>query len=320
MVLGVEAFDGGGQLRQPFQGLTVALGLAAADGVHDLGQFLFILGQQGGDLPRCRQCQQRKHAVGFDLQQALRQSAAAAWRDCTAGDDEPGEAVGMDAQVGIDARLTVGDFRCDERIGVEHGGQIVLRPVVARVVGKQGDVVGADQCAGNGFAPRVRNVGAGAMPEPGLLVGRQPRSDESVGREFSMALPAQTHRADIGDVKTTALRGEREMMVFQQPAQMHMGLRLCLRVCQVGHVADLQRREQVLVRPGVDFVVQLLAQYVFMHGCQGAEEKCERHRAYPEGFAPPGERRLSKTCRTSQPRPRRPIQGCTMRLIMPRFC
>ena len=69
------------QPRQVIQQRRLGIAIRLADGIGQLSQFFFCSAQHTGGLARSRQAQQGSHAVGFNLQQALHQTAHPACAD-----------------------------------------------------------------------------------------------------------------------------------------------------------------------------------------------------------------------------------------------
>ena len=240
----------------------IALGvgiIVAADRVHDADQILLVLIELRRDLACHRQGQQGQHAIGLDLEQALHQAPAAALGHGFAQHDEPGEAVRCYAKIGEDLRMTVGNIRSDQGVGVQHRRKIWGRIARNLSFWHDGDMIGAKSLPWNPCAPFGGNAVAGAAIEHRIFWAELFVRDEGVADEFAVALPAQAHGTDLFGMEHAPGRRRWQQQIAQQFAEMFECAVRLVRIDQHDLMAHLCRCADPLEGAGVDLVVELLA-------------------------------------------------------------
>ena len=94
------------------------LGLGLGDAVGERGQCAFDLHDAGRLPPGNGQRQQRQHAVGLDLEQALQHAATLAFGQALVDDQQACAAV-VQLKVRVDLGGAVGDARADDDLAFE---------------------------------------------------------------------------------------------------------------------------------------------------------------------------------------------------------
>ena len=274
----VLALDLARQLGQPVQQLRLLVRAGHPDRAGQFGQLALGGGQRRRGLARSRKAQQRRHAVGVDLQQALHQPAQPARRKNGLGVRRraagPGvhgrahsvrvhpagqqhharEAVGVQGEVGVDLAQAVGHLRCDQAVLMEQ--LRIRRALSGRGAGNTHKCRPARHWPGNAASHSCGTdsiaVAGSRSPNPRRVDGAR----ETPGHEFGVQFPAQAEGAQVHPQVGGLRIGLRQVMVAQQRGQvLAAGLALG-GVAQHHDVRDRQRRAHGLGRPGVDLVVQ----------------------------------------------------------------
>lgn len=211
-----------------------------------------------------RQGQQRQHAIGLDLAQALDQPPGLARPQAAVVQQDAPEAVGVHREVHPHRRGAARDQAAGHVVGLEQVGERV-RIAFGRVLGLQLQVHADQQPAGQVFEPVARHLGddrRGERHRRGIEAGRSGVLEEGVARELGVPLPLELKRAEIDHhMGVLRARGGRPIGLAQTS---HLGPVLGRRglAGQQGEMAGALRRRQAGERPGVDLADQLVAQRV----------------------------------------------------------
>ena len=273
----VLAFQIGGQARQAIEQGRLVLACGAAHGLRQLRQFQFGVRQLAGRLARQRQAEQGGHAVGLDLQQPLHQPPQPAWRHLPrrhrAGEHQHArKAVGMHGQVGEQVGAVADDGGAGQRVLAQQAAH--QRHLIERALRQSPQVQAEQVLARQRAQPALRHDVDGAGRRSALrhrlhiAIGQ--RANEGPGDEFSVALPAQRVRAQIGTQVAGVVFRRGLVQAVQQFGQVRAAGVAARLVGQHDDVRNRQRRRQRFGRAGVDLVVQQRALRVLGEGHGGA--------------------------------------------------
>ena len=235
---------------------AVVLGAARlAHAVHEVGELVLGARDEAAGVLGHREGEQRHHAVGLDLDQALGDAAGLARGEAVVEQQEVREAV-VQVEVGEHPAGTVRHARGHQGLAM---ARLLVQHRFERHLGNaaQLDVGGGDQQAGDGLAPRRGNV------EQGVVVGAVAGFDaaeEAVAGELVVALPLQPEALGLEqhvagfDVRCrlAELPGQRGEVVRLAPGAAFM--------VQEGQVGDEFRGVQRHRRARMHLVVEDLAQ------------------------------------------------------------
>ena len=247
----------GGQCHQAVEQCLVGRGLVVERG-GDVGQLAFGLSQFGAHFFGDRQAPQGHEAVGFQLQQALRNAASAAVAGARRRHHQ-------DAFKTTVAQLKVGSHHGVRRVAHARGDHRVLAQPAARLFERLLRVaqiaVQHDQFDGRKRAPR--NAGEPAVGQQQVRqqlrllgtqarVGRQ-RLHQRVTGEFGVALPLEGVAGQAQAHKVALHVGQRQ--VGLQAAQVFPFLLAADAVVEHAHQHDERRQADAGAGPRVHFVV-----------------------------------------------------------------
>ncbi len=256
MGAGVKAFHFTSELGQLAQQFGLGLARGAANLLGHCRQVTFGVLQGGGNMARHRQAEQRHHAVGLDLEQALHGAAEPARVHALHAQQLARKAVGVQAEVGVDTALPFADGRADQAGLVEQRAG----PGFARLVVEQGTVGDLHVQTHQPFAgQRAQPFGADLRERRIVqaLRARRRCAPEGVGLEFGVLLPAQPHAAQV-NAQVAGVRCRQ-----RQVARLKQAVQVLARRRRIGRekrqMRKRQGRGQLFVRTGVNLVVQRFA-------------------------------------------------------------
>ena len=250
LVGGDEVLDLRGKPRQLLQELRLVGAALLGDVGDDRGEPPFLAGEGGHRRARRGQREQRHHAVGLDLEEALQHAPGAAARQRAIEHDEAAEAVVVDAEVGQHRSGAVADLRADEVVAREQR-RVIAGVGRSRAAAHQLGVPGEHELARQRRRPALGQRGErGGGKRRGIVPWRV----HGVGRELGVPLPADAAGAELGaEVARIGRRsGHPEARAEVRHAREILRPRLGRR--HQGEVARAQRRLMRLVGARVHLV------------------------------------------------------------------
>ena len=250
------ALDLGRQAGQFVQkGLVaVMVRLAAGDAVGQAGQGT-LDGQDARRLAaRDRQGEQRHHAVGLDLEQALQHAAGLVGGEAAVQQQHARKAVLAGAEIRAGDARAVGHFGARDGVAVEPCREVGRGRTRRRLHALHAGMQGRHRGARDARQPARRELGCRGGGE-GL--GLSPAGVDAVARELAMALPLQAQARSQRDAELGgARRGRLQAVLLAQAAQV-LQFALALRaVDQHGHMRGPRRGLDGHRRPRMHLVGQ----------------------------------------------------------------
>ena len=268
-----------GQTRQPIQQLGLVIALGLANRLRQICQLSLGRPQHHRCLARGRQAQQRRHAVGFNLQHPLHQAPQTAGADAVRRFDQDARiAIRMDGEIGT--HLGVPHVHCGTGQGVVVEHVLDHMPhalTVALRIFQDPQMHAAQTLPGQIFEPLLRHFFDRRRRVACIQGGiRSQRHHERPADKLGVQLPAQAECTKVHpQVGAVGIRPGAVVVMHQSRQVRAAGLPLG-GVRQHHQVGDGGRAAHRLRRAGMHFVVQQGTQWMLGRLGQDRHRRCKR--------------------------------------------